>query len=64
MLIETSSGKFELSHGVTRDTREEIAASFVVGAEYDVETGWFSRVVMIGLLDEIGSIRDYGLVTP
>ncbi|WP_434993126.1 hypothetical protein [Arthrobacter sp. Ld5] len=59
VLIETSCGKFELSQGVTRDTQEEIAASFVVGAEYDFETGWFSRVVMIDLLDEIGSIRDY-----
>lgn len=62
VLIETSCGKFELSQGVTRDTREEIAASVVVGAEYDFETGWFSRVVMIDLLDEMGSIRNYRLV--
>jgi hypothetical protein len=62
VLIETSCGKFELSQGVTRDTRDEIAASFIVGAEYDFETGWFSREVMIGFLGEIGSIRDYRLV--
>lgn len=62
VLIETSCGKFDLSQRVTRDTREEIAASFVVGTEYDFDTGWFSRVVMVDLLDEIGSIRDYRLV--
>ncbi|WP_247826120.1 hypothetical protein [Arthrobacter antioxidans] len=63
VLIETSNcGSLELSQGVTRDTRDEIAASFEVGAEYDIETGWFSRVVMIELLDEIGSIRSYRLV--
>ncbi|WP_052274383.1 hypothetical protein [Arthrobacter sp. L77] len=63
VLIGTSScGSLELSQGVTRDTRDEIAASFVIGAEYDIETGWFSRVVMIELLDEIGSIRSCRLV--
>lgn len=62
VLIQTSNcGPLEISEGVTFDERQEVASSFEVGAEYDFDIGWFSRVVMKDLLDEIQTVRDYRL---
>ena len=49
----------EVSKEVTFDQRQGLASSFRVGAEYDFEIDWFSRVVMNGFLHQIQSAQDY-----
>lgn len=62
VLVQTSNcGPIEVSKGVTFDRRQEVASSFKVGAEYDFEIGWFSRVVMKDFLHQIQSAQDYRL---
>lgn len=63
VLVETSDcGSISVSQGVTFDNREEVAASFKPGSEYEFDIGWFSRVVMEDVLGQGYSARDYRLV--
>lgn len=48
-----------MTPGVTFDNQEEVAASFKAGEEYEFDIGWFSRVVMDGILDRNPSVQDY-----
>lgn len=62
VLVETSCGPINVNRGVNLDNREEIAASFGPGSEYDFELGWFSRVVMKDLLGDLPTADHYRLV--
>ena len=63
VLIETSNcGPLVISSGVTFDGRQELASSFEVGAEYEFEIGWYSRVIMKDVLHEIQAVQGYRLV--
>lgn len=63
VLIETSNcGPIYWSKGVTFDNREEIAASFEAGREYEFDMGWYSRV-WCRITDVIPSADGYRLVT-
>lgn len=63
VLVETSDcGRISVSKGVTFDNREEIAASFKLGSEYEFDIGWFSRVVLRDIQQGIPTARDYRLV--
>ncbi|ASD23293.1 hypothetical protein B7495_15215 [Cryobacterium sp. LW097] len=63
VLIETSNcGPLVISSGVTFDGRQELASSFEVGAEYEFDIGWYSRVIMKDVLHEIQAVQGYRLV--
>jgi hypothetical protein len=58
VLIETSNcGRLAVTWGVTFDARQELASSFQVGAEYEFDMGWFSRVIMKDVLHQIPSVE-------
>ncbi|WP_247829034.1 hypothetical protein [Arthrobacter antioxidans] len=44
---------------MTFDDREQVASSFEPGSDYDVEIGWYSRVVMKDLLRELPTADHY-----
>lgn len=63
VLIQTSNcGPLAITEGVTFDGRQELASSFQAGAEYEFDIGWFSRVIMKGVLHQIQSVGAYRLV--
>ena len=63
VLIQTSNcGRLAITEGVTFDGRQELASSFEVGAEYEFDIGWFSRVIMKDVLHQIQSVGAYRLV--
>ncbi|TFC59635.1 hypothetical protein [Cryobacterium sp. TMB1-7] len=63
VLIQTSDcGRLAITEGVTFDGRQELAASFQVGAEYEFDIGWLSRVIMNDVLHQIQSVQGYRLV--
>jgi hypothetical protein len=63
VLIQTSNcGRLAITEGVTFDGRQELAASFQVGAEYEFDVGWLSRVIMKDVLHQIQSVQGYRLV--
>jgi hypothetical protein len=63
VLVETSTcGSIYVSPGVTFDNRDQVAASFKAGSEYEFDIGWFSRVVTKDIRHEIPSVQDYRLV--
>lgn len=62
VLIETGCGSFLVSRGVNFDNREEVAATFEPGSEYDFEMGWYSRVVSRNILHSIPTADHYRLV--
>ena len=63
VLIQTSHcGRLAITEGVTFDGRQELAASFQVGAEYEFDVGWLSRVIMKDVLHQIQSVQGYRLV--
>ncbi len=62
VLVETSCGPINVSRGVNFDNRDEVAASFEPGSEYDFDIGWYSRVVMKDLLRGLPTADHYRLV--
>jgi hypothetical protein len=63
VLIQTSNcGRLAITEGVTFDGRQEVASSFQVGAEYEFDIGWFSRVIMKDVLHQIQSVGAHRLV--
>lgn len=63
VLVNTSNcGDIYVTPGATFDNQEDVAASFKAGDEYEFDIGWFSRVVMDGILDRNPSVQDYRLV--
>lgn len=63
VLIETSNcGRLAIERGVTSDGQQELASSFQVGAEYEFDIGWLSRVIMKDVLHQIQSVQGYRLV--
>ncbi|MFL4475196.1 hypothetical protein ACIPVK_14455 [Paeniglutamicibacter sp. MACA_103] len=63
VLVNTANcGDIYVSPGVTFKNQEEVAASFKAGDEYEFDIGWFSRVIMEGILDRTPSVQDYRLV--
>ena len=60
VLIQTSNcGRLAITEGVTFDGRQELAASFQVGGEYEFDVGWLSRVIMKDVLHQIQSVQGY-----
>ena len=60
VLIETSNcGRLAIERGVTSDGQQELASSFQVGAEYEFDIGWLSRVIMKDVLHQIQSVQGY-----
>jgi hypothetical protein len=63
VLIETSNcGRLDISRGVTFDGRQKLASSFEVGAEYEFDIGWFSRVIMKYVFRGSQAVQGYRLV--
>ncbi|MFL4477078.1 hypothetical protein ACIPUB_02240 [Paeniglutamicibacter sp. ORCA_105] len=63
VLVNTSNcGDIYVDRGVSFDNQEEVAASFTAGDEYEFDIGWFSRVIMEGILDRTPSVQDYRLL--
>ena len=61
--IETSNcGPLDISTGVTWDGRQELASSFQVGAEYEFDIGWYSRVIMTNVFHGSQAVQGYRLV--
>lgn len=60
VVIRTSNcGPIALDKGVNFENEDDVASSFTVGAEYDFDIGWYSRVVWKGVLNNIPSAQDY-----
>lgn len=60
VLVETSDcGPVVIDQGVSFDRQEDVASSFEVGAEYEFDIGWYSRVVMKRVLGDLPSAQDY-----
>jgi hypothetical protein len=63
VLIETSNcGRLDISRGVTFDGRQKLASSFEVGAEYEFDIGWFSRVIMKYVFRGSQAVQGYRLL--
>jgi hypothetical protein len=63
VVIETSNcGPLDISTGVTFDGRQELASSFQVGAEYEFDIGWYSRVIMTNVFHGSQAVQGYRLV--
>ena len=63
VVIETSNcGPLDISTGVTWDGRQELASSFQVGAEYEFDIGWYSRVIMTNVFHGSQAVQGYRLV--
>lgn len=63
VVIETSNcGPLDISTGVTFDGRQELASSFEVGAEYEFDIGWYSRVIMTNVFRGSQAVQGYRLV--
>jgi hypothetical protein len=63
VLVQTSNcGSIHVSPGVTFDNRDEVAASFKPGSEFEFDMGWFSRVVTKDITHGIPSVQAYRLV--
>jgi hypothetical protein len=63
VLVQTSNcGSIHVSPGVTFDNRDEVAASFKPGSEYEFDMGWYSRVITKDLRHGIPSVQGYRLV--
>jgi hypothetical protein len=61
--IETSDcGPLSIESGLTFDNSDELASTFEVGAEYDFEIGWFSRVIMTNVFHGSQTVQGYQLV--
>ncbi|POH59105.1 hypothetical protein C3B59_17940 [Cryobacterium zongtaii] len=60
VLVKTQDcGPLAIHWGVTSDNQDEIAASFIPGATYEFDVGWFSRTFF---KNGIQSARDYRLI--
>lgn len=63
VLIETSNcGSLVVNRGVTFDNQQEVASSFEPGSEYEFDMGWYSRVVMKRILNDLPTAAEYRLV--
>ena len=62
VILTENCGPLGISRGVTSDEQEELASSFQVGAEYEFDIGWYSRVIMKDVLHEIQAVQGYRLV--
>lgn len=63
VILTENCGPLAISRGVTSDEQQELASSFEVGAEYEFDIGWYSRVIMTSpLFDGAQEMQRYRLV--